>query len=196
MRSGDLSFFLPSPQHVKQSHISLIKMTFSKAYGTLLHPFVEKYQLAKNEKGRNEVVKNAADAVTESKNLLEDEGDDLPKDLKTVRFFNSPTYSITYKVRPSLAISKASSRKKRLRRVGIQNPQNWSKFILSGTSSNRIIDLLLRQKFRTSLQIRTTLEVINAQLLQFSKTWPKKILKKLRKLSSYGTIKGHLQKFN
>lgn len=99
-------------------------MTFSKAYGTLLHPFVEKYQLAKNEKGRNEVVKNAADAVTESKNLLEDEGDDLPKDLKTVRFFNSPTYSITYKVRPSLAISKASSRKKRLRRVGIQNPQN------------------------------------------------------------------------
>ena len=171
-------------------------MTFSKAYGTLLHPFVEKYQLAKNEKGRNEVVKNAADAVTESKNLLEDEGDDLPKDLKTVRFFNSPTYSITYKVRPSLAISKASSRKKRLRRVGIQNPQNWSKSILSGTSSSRIIDLWLRQKFCTSLRIRTTLEIINAQLLQFSKTWPKKILKKQRKLLSYGTSKGRLQKFN
>ena len=80
-------------------------MTFSKIYGALLLPFVENYRIAKNDKGRNEVLKKAEDAVTSGKNLLEDEGLDLPKDLKSVSFsFHSTIFSVAYPVRPSLAI--------------------------------------------------------------------------------------------
>jgi hypothetical protein len=59
-------------------------MTFSKNYASILMPFVEKYKEAENDKARKEVVGRAADALLESRNLLEDEEDDLPKDLKTV----------------------------------------------------------------------------------------------------------------
>lgn len=74
--------------------ISFFKMNFSKAYGSILLPFVDEYKTAKNEKGRNGVVKNAVDAVTEGRNLLEDEGVDLPKDLKTVHFFSILQYPL------------------------------------------------------------------------------------------------------
>lgn len=59
-------------------------MSFSKVYSDLLLPFVENYKLAKNEKNRGQVVKNAADAVSSSSQLLEDQGVNLPKDLKSV----------------------------------------------------------------------------------------------------------------
>ena len=59
-------------------------MSFSEVYGDILLPFVEKYKEAKNEKNRAQVVKNAADAVSSSSQLLENQGVDLPKDLKSV----------------------------------------------------------------------------------------------------------------
>jgi hypothetical protein len=62
-------------------------MSFAEVYSDLLLPFVESYKEANNEKNRTLVVKNAADAVLNSRNLLE-EGVDLPKDLKTVRLYS------------------------------------------------------------------------------------------------------------
>lgn len=68
----------------------IAKMTFTDDYGIVLSPFVVEYKSAKNEKGRKAVLKDAADAVMRSKELLEDGGADLPKDLQTVCFsFNS-----------------------------------------------------------------------------------------------------------
>ena len=61
-------------------------MTFSEAYGDILLPFLDNYKEAKNEKGRNEVIKNAAEAVKEAGELLEETGIVFPKDLNTVRF--------------------------------------------------------------------------------------------------------------
>ena len=69
--------------------ISIIPMAFSDVYSSLLLPFVESYKVAKNEKGRALVLKNAEDAVLNSRNLLEDQGVDLPKDLKAVSIFHS-----------------------------------------------------------------------------------------------------------
>lgn len=63
-------------------------MSFSEVYGDILSPFVEKFKEAKNEKNRAQVVKNAANAVSSSSQLLEDQGVDLPKDLKSVRIFS------------------------------------------------------------------------------------------------------------
>lgn len=64
-------------------------MTFSEDYGRILLPFVEKYKAAKNEKARKAVLKTAADAVLKSRDLLEDDVTELPKDLPTVRaYFN------------------------------------------------------------------------------------------------------------
>lgn len=59
-------------------------MSFSNVYGSLLSPFIQKYKDAKNEKGRRAVVANAADATRKSRDLLEDKGVDLPKDLQRV----------------------------------------------------------------------------------------------------------------
>ena len=69
-------------------------MTLSKVYGNLLSPFVEKYMAVKNEKGRAAVVKNAADAVLENSNIMEDQGADLPKDLRKVCAFLSLSVSL------------------------------------------------------------------------------------------------------
>jgi hypothetical protein len=77
-------------------------MSFSKVYASLLLPFVEKYKEAKNEKGRTAVVKNAADAVLKSKNLLEEEGANLPKDLLGVRIFSLCLFKDANGVRPSI----------------------------------------------------------------------------------------------
>jgi hypothetical protein len=71
-------------------------MALSKVYGTLLLPFVESYKLATNATGRNQVVKNAAEAVLKSKDLLEKEGLDLPKDLRTVNIFKSVSVLTLY----------------------------------------------------------------------------------------------------
>jgi len=74
---------LPSASLTRLESHSTYQMAFTKCYASVLSPFVEKFREAKNEKDRKTVVKNAADAVTNSKNLLEDE-EDLPKDLQTV----------------------------------------------------------------------------------------------------------------
>lgn len=59
-------------------------MTFSQAYGNVLLPFVENYKGAKNEKARKGVIETAANTVLNSRNLLEEQGLDLPQDLKAV----------------------------------------------------------------------------------------------------------------
>ena len=59
-------------------------MSFSKVYASVLLPFVKNYEEAKNDKGRKAVLSNAVDAVQKSKNLFEDKGDSLPKDLQAV----------------------------------------------------------------------------------------------------------------
>jgi hypothetical protein len=84
-RSGDLEFFFYP--YVLSNLIKLFSMSFSKVYSSILSPFVEKYQEAKNQKGRSEVLKNAADAVLKGRELVEEKGLDLPKDLTTVCVF-------------------------------------------------------------------------------------------------------------
>jgi hypothetical protein len=59
-------------------------MSFSKASSHILLPFLDDYKKATNGKGRNEVVKNATEAVKEGQNLLEENDVVLPKDLNTV----------------------------------------------------------------------------------------------------------------
>ena len=59
-------------------------MTFTEDYGKVLSPFLKKYQVEENEKRRRAVLKNTAEAVVKSKDLLEEKTDDLPKDIQTV----------------------------------------------------------------------------------------------------------------
>lgn len=74
---------------LSKSNISAItvSMSFCDAYASLLEPFLKSYKGAKNIKERTTVIKNAADAVLKSSNLLEDKGLELPNDVKTVGFF-------------------------------------------------------------------------------------------------------------
>lgn len=58
--------------------------TFGQLYSDILTPFVKKYEEAKNDKGRKAVIKNAVDAVSKGRELLEDGAGDLPNDLPTV----------------------------------------------------------------------------------------------------------------
>jgi hypothetical protein len=62
-------------------------MTFSEEYATVISPFIDQYKTANNEKERKTVLRNAADAVTESANLREDKAAELPKDLLRVCLF-------------------------------------------------------------------------------------------------------------
>ena len=98
-------------------------MTFSDDYTDVLLPFVEKYKMAENEKARKVVVQNAADALTESRNLREDEAVDLLKDLQTVCLVLYSCFFLTdfYEFRPSLNISKGLLRRNPARRVRAQN---------------------------------------------------------------------------
>lgn len=59
-------------------------MTFSDDYASIILPFVEKYEMAKNEKARKAILKTAADAVSKSKDLREDDATELPKNLEVV----------------------------------------------------------------------------------------------------------------
>jgi hypothetical protein len=59
-------------------------MSFTTIYSSILSPFSDSYTAAKNATNRATVIKNAVDAVVESRHLLEDTGIDLPKDLKQV----------------------------------------------------------------------------------------------------------------
>lgn len=69
-------------------------MSLSKVYGDVLLPFVQKYKDARNEKERKAVMKNAAEAVVENRNLLENKGGNLPKDLPNVRIILSGSVSL------------------------------------------------------------------------------------------------------
>lgn len=62
-------------------------MTFTELYGKVLLPFIKKFKEAKNEKARKTVIHKAADAVKNSKDVLEID-EDLPKDLPTVRILS------------------------------------------------------------------------------------------------------------
>ena len=59
-------------------------MSFTKKYRKILSPFLEGYKTAKNDKARKKVLKNAAQAVKNSRDLQEDKGAELPKELETV----------------------------------------------------------------------------------------------------------------
>jgi hypothetical protein len=58
--------------------------SFTDLHGNTLKPFVEKYKIAKNQKGRDEILKNAAKAVRQSVDAMEDGSVKLPKDLPLV----------------------------------------------------------------------------------------------------------------
>jgi hypothetical protein len=59
-------------------------MAFADVFGNILKPFVNSYKEASNQQNRGTVIRNAADAVAKSRDLLEDPAIGLPKDLKTV----------------------------------------------------------------------------------------------------------------
>ena len=59
-------------------------MAFGDIYCNILLPFVESYKLAANQKNRAVVIKNAAEAVVNSRHLLKDTDINLPKDLNVV----------------------------------------------------------------------------------------------------------------
>jgi hypothetical protein len=60
-------------------------MSFTQAYGNILLPFVENYKTSKNEKARKAIVETAVNTILNSRNLLEEQGLDLPQDLRAVR---------------------------------------------------------------------------------------------------------------
>jgi hypothetical protein len=62
---------------------SIVQMSFTQLYSSVLAPFIKTFKEAKNDKGRKSVINDAADAVTKAHDLLED-ANDLPKDLQTV----------------------------------------------------------------------------------------------------------------
>jgi hypothetical protein len=95
-------------------------MSFTQAYSKILSPFLKRFQEAENEKLRKSVLKNAAEAVVRSRDLLEDKGD-LPKDLEKVLFilfcFFAVSMSFSPHFRPLAVTSKtplAGNRPKRL----------------------------------------------------------------------------------
>lgn len=142
-------------------------MAFGDVYSSILLPFARSYQ-AKNEKGRAQVVKDAMDAVLKSRDLLEDQGGNLPKDLKTVHIFHSASILCNaYYLRQSLDISKDVLRRTHLQQMG--NLAKSKRFIPSETSSSVDIEPWWKGKFLTSLLTRNTLEVTNEPSLLFRK---------------------------
>jgi len=92
-------------------------MTFAEDYSKVLSPFSKKFKEAENENQRKAVLKDAAKAVTESRDLLEDKGVALPKDLQAVLFFSFffvfrlLINNIFLNFSPSLVISKDPSKR-------------------------------------------------------------------------------------
>jgi hypothetical protein len=73
-------------------------MSFTEAYADILLPFVENYKTAKNEKARKGIVETAANTILNSRNLLEEQGLELPQDLKAVcpiLFFSLLSFPLT-----------------------------------------------------------------------------------------------------
>jgi hypothetical protein len=59
-------------------------MSFTKAYGNILLSFVDNHKGTKNKKVQKVVVETAANTVLNGRNLLEEQGLDLPQDLKAM----------------------------------------------------------------------------------------------------------------
>jgi hypothetical protein len=59
-------------------------MSFTDLYINVLAPFIQNFRDASNQKERKSVVKNAADAVVNSRLRMENKGADLPNDLEKV----------------------------------------------------------------------------------------------------------------
>jgi hypothetical protein len=59
-------------------------MSFTQAYGSILLLFIQNYKDAKNEKARKGMVKTATNAILNRRNLLEEQGLDLPQNLEAV----------------------------------------------------------------------------------------------------------------
>jgi hypothetical protein len=59
-------------------------MSFTQAYGSILLFFIQNYKDAKNEKAQKGMVETANNAILNHKNLLEEQGLDLPQNLKAV----------------------------------------------------------------------------------------------------------------
>jgi hypothetical protein len=74
-------------------------MSFTQAYGNILSPFLKIFQEAENKKLRKSVLKNAAEAVVKSRDVLEDKGD-LPQDLETVLFILCCFFAVSMRNRP------------------------------------------------------------------------------------------------
>lgn len=135
-------------------------MAFGDVYSSILSPFADTYKAAKNDKGRTQVVKDAADAVLKSRDLLEGQGGNLPKDLKTVGVFDSVSIPAdAHNLRLSLDISKGVLRRKQLQQMG--NLLKSKRSIPSETSSNDDIEPWWKPKFLASLPTRNTLEATN-----------------------------------
>jgi hypothetical protein len=99
-------------------------MSFSEVYSDILLPFIEKYKDA-NEKGKIRVVKDAVEAVSTSRDLLEDQGGEFPKNLNAVRYFSTffppfnyirPLSSSVVTLKPS-SIRKQPASKRNLKRL-------------------------------------------------------------------------------
>ena len=139
MRSCDLILLQPptSHQRIWQSH-SIFLMTFTEDYGKVLSPFLKKYQVEENEKWRRAVLKNMAEAVVKSRDLLKEKTDDLPKDIQMVplSFFSFFLFFITFSLLQAI-----------------------TQYIVSGMLLNKIIRILFKMKFPTIQVISTTLAV-------------------------------------
>jgi hypothetical protein len=59
-------------------------MSFTQTYGSILLPFIQNYKDAKNKKAQKGVVETATNAILNHRNLLEEQGLDLPQNLKAV----------------------------------------------------------------------------------------------------------------
>ena len=83
-------FFSPTPTTKLFDLSQLLQYgmpSFTELHGETLEPFVEKYDKAKNQKERDGVLKNAADALKKTVDGMEDKRIKLPKDLKLVYLF-------------------------------------------------------------------------------------------------------------
>ena len=138
-------------------------MTFTEDYGKVLSPFLKKYQVEENEKRRRAVLKNAAEAVVKSRDLLEEKTDDLPKDIQTVplSFFSFFLFFITFSLLQAIVrYFKGCIKKKSATESGDPKPV---KIKVSGTLLNKIIRILFKMKFPTIQAISTTSAVTSRQ---------------------------------
>ena len=163
-QSCDLILLQPptSYQCIWQSH-SIFSMTFTEDYGKVLSPFLKKYQVEENEKWRRAVLKNAAEAVVKSRDLLLD---NLLKDIQTVPlsfFFFFPLFHNFFFASGNHAIFQRMYQKEISQRVGTPNQSRLNKYIVSGTLLNKIIKILFKMKFPTIQAISTTSAVTSGR---------------------------------